>query len=114
MREADFRIWLGAGGTKGQAGRNSSVSAIKALEKNLARLGSPHPDLGFAHEADGFAQLRDRIGNMRQDAIAGGSDYQILIPKSEKPLYRLSNLQLAGAKWPFYRGDGSFGRGRHD
>lgn len=92
MREADFRSWLEAGGAKGKAGRNSRVAAIKTIEKNLARLESPHSDLGVAHAADGFAQLRERIRNMRQDATAGGSDYQILMPKSEKPLNRLSNF----------------------
>ncbi|WP_295635718.1 AAA family ATPase [Novosphingobium sp.] len=91
MREAEFRAWLEAGGAKTQAGRNSRVHAVKTIEKNLAALGSPHRDLAAAHAADGFAQLRERIRNMRQEAKAGGNDYRILMPDSEKPLNRLSN-----------------------
>ena len=91
MREAEFREWLEAGGAKTQAGRNSRVHAVKTIEKNLAALGSPHRDLAEAHTADGFAQLRERIRSMRQDAKAGGNDYRILMPDSQKPLKRLSN-----------------------
>lgn len=91
MREAEFRAWLEAGSAKTQAGRNSRVHAVKTIEKNLIPLGSPHRDLAVAYVADGFAQLRERIRNMRQDARAGGNDYRILMPESEKPLNRLSN-----------------------
>ncbi|MBN8500437.1 MAG: AAA family ATPase, partial [Sphingomonadales bacterium] len=90
-RESEFREWLEARGAKTQAGRNSRVHAVKTIEKNLAALGSTHSDLAAAHHADGFSQLRERIRTMRQDAKAGGNDYRILMPDSEKPLNRLSN-----------------------
>ncbi len=91
MREAEFREWLEAGGANTAKGRNSRVYAVKTIEKNLTSLGSPHPDLAAAHTADGFAQLRERIRILRQDAKAGGNNYRILMPDSEKPLNRLSN-----------------------
>ena len=91
MREAEFRNWLEARGAKTQAGRNSRVHAVKTIEKNLAKLGSPHADLAAAYSADGFTQLRERIKQIRGRVRSGGNEYQILMPDSEKPLNRLSN-----------------------
>lgn len=91
MLEVEFREWLETRGAKTQAGLNSRIYAVKTIEKNLAALNSPHVDLNAAYKADGFAQLRQRIKQIRQDASDNGNDYRLLMPDSEKPLNRLSN-----------------------
>lgn len=91
MREAEFRAWLEARGAKTEAGRNSRVHAVKTIEKNLHALRSPHADLAAAHADDGFAQLRERIRQIRGGVKSGSEEYRILMPDSQKPLTRLSN-----------------------
>jgi len=91
MLEAEFREWLETRGAKTQAGLNSRVYAVKTIEKNLAALGSPHADLDAAYKADGFAQLRQRIKQIRRDAKDNGDDYRLLMPDSKQPLNRLSS-----------------------
>lgn len=91
MLEAEFRDWLEARGAKTQAGRNSRVQAVKTIEKNLAQLGSPHADLAAAYSADGFAQLRERIKQIRSNAKSGNDEYRVLMPDSQNPLNRLSS-----------------------
>lgn len=91
MLEAEFRNWLEARGAKSQGARNSRVYAVRTIEKNLARLGSPHPDLAAAYAADGFAQLSERIKEIRSNVQSGSKDYQILMPDSVNPLNRLTS-----------------------
>jgi len=91
MLEVEFREWLESRGAKTQAGLNSRVYAVKTIEKNLAALGSLHADLDAAYKADGFAQLRQRIKQIRRDAKDNGNDYRVLMPESEQPRNRLSN-----------------------
>lgn len=91
MLEAEFREWLETKSAKTQAGLNSRVYAVKTIEKNLAALGSPHADLDAAYKADEFAQLRQRIKQIRRDAKDNGDDYRLLMPDSKQPLNRLSN-----------------------
>lgn len=76
--------------------------------KNLAALGSPHADLDAAYQADGFAQLRQRIKEIRRDAKDNGNDYRLLMPESEQPLNRLSNWNSwLGQYGRFLSGDDS-------
>ncbi|KFF64924.1 ATPase AAA [Pectobacterium brasiliense] len=91
MLEVEFREWLETRGAKTQAGLNSRIYAVKTIEKNLAALGSPHADLDAAYKADGFAQLRKRIKQIRIEAKDNSEDYRLLMPVSEQPLNRLSN-----------------------
>ena len=91
MQESDFKTWLAQGAARTEAGRNSRAYAIRTIERNLAALGMPYPDLGAAWEADGFEALHERLRKMRQDARAGGRDYRILMPDSENPHNRLAN-----------------------
>lgn len=91
MLEVEFREWLETRGAKTQAGLNSRIYAVKTIEKNLAALGSPHADLDAAYKADGFAQLRKRIKQIRREAKDNGEDYRLLMPDSEQPINRLSN-----------------------
>ncbi|OAT32782.1 ATPase [Buttiauxella brennerae ATCC 51605] len=91
MLEVEFREWLEIRGAKTQAGLNSRIYAVKTIEKKLAALGSPHADLDAAYKADGFAQLRQRIKQIRRDAKDNGDDYRMLMPDSEQPLNRLYN-----------------------
>jgi DNA polymerase III delta prime subunit len=93
MREEAFKAWLEAGSARTEAGRNTRAYAVRTIENNLAALGSPHPDLDAAWEADRFEQLRQRLKNLREQFVAGGSDFRILMPESDKPYNRLSSWQ---------------------
>ena len=108
MLEVEFQEWLKSRGAKTQAGLNSRIYAVKTIEKNLAALGSPHADLDAAYQADGFAQLRQRIKEIRRDAKDNGNDYRLLMPESEQPLNRLSNWNSwLGQYGRFLSGDDS-------
>lgn len=108
MLEVEFRKWLEIRGAKTQAGLNSRIYAVKTIERNLVELGSPHADLGTAYKADGFAQLRQRIKQIRRDAKDNGDDYRLLMPDSEQPLNRLSNWNSwLGQYGRFLSGDDS-------
>jgi 5-methylcytosine-specific restriction protein B len=91
VREEAFKAWLEARGAKAEAARNTRVYAVRTIENNLAALGSPYPDLEAAWTADRFEQLRHRLKELRDEFAAGGTDYRILMPQSEKPDNRLSN-----------------------
>lgn len=90
MRSEEFRAWLEAGGARSGAGRTRNY-AVQTIEKNLAELGSPHADLNAAWSADRFQHLRQRLSELRDDYRAGGSDYRVLMPNSEKPDNRLTS-----------------------
>lgn len=91
MREEAFKTWLEAGGARTETGRNTRAHAIRTIEGDLAALGLPHDDLDDAWKADRFEQLRQRLKDLREDFAAGGTEYKILMPKSDKPYNRLSN-----------------------
>lgn len=91
MREDEFKTWLAERGANTQAGRNTRAYAVRTIESNLAALGSPHADLDAAWAADRFEQLQQRIKGIQQDFQAGGTDYRILMPQSERPDKRLAN-----------------------
>jgi len=91
MREAEFKAWLEAGGAKTEQGRATRAHAVRTIEKNLAALGSSHADLEEAWASDRFTQLRQRLTDMREDYAAGGTDFRILMPQSEKPENRLTS-----------------------
>jgi len=90
-KENEFKTWLEQGGAETEKGRNSRAYAVRTIERHLAALGMPHQDLDEAWEADKFEALRERLRKMRDDARAGGQDYRLLMPDSEKPQNRLSN-----------------------
>ena len=89
--ENQFKTWLEEGGAQTQNGRNSRAYAVRTIEKNLTALGLPYESLDDAWAVDQFAGVRLRLKKMRDDARAGGEDYRILMPDSEKPDNRLSN-----------------------
>lgn len=91
QRAKEFKAWLEQGGAQTESGRNSRAYAIRTIEKNLAALGMPYRDLDEAWQADGFEALRERLQKMREDAVAGGQNYRILMPASDNPRNRLSN-----------------------
>ncbi|MCW1385077.1 AAA family ATPase [Novosphingobium sp. KCTC 2891] len=91
MREAEFKAWLEAGGAETEGGRNTRVYAVRTIEQKLSDLGFDWPDLDAAWRDDRFVRLRNRLAAMREDAEQGGSDFRILMPKSERPTNRLVN-----------------------
>jgi 5-methylcytosine-specific restriction protein B len=91
VREEAFKAWLEAGGARTETGRNTRAHAVRTIESNLAALGLPHNDLDDAWKADRFEQLRQRLKDLREDFAAGGTEYKILMPKSDKPYNRLAN-----------------------
>lgn len=106
MREDEFKAWLAERGANTQAGRNTRAYAVRTIENNLAALGSPHTDLDAAWMADRFAHLRQRIKDIQQDFRAGGTEYRILMPQSEKPENRLTSWRSWLAQYSqFLSGD---------
>ena len=105
MREAEFRIWLQKDGEKTKGGLNSRVQAIKVIEKNLGKLGSPHVDLDAAYHADKFTELRKRLKEMRNNFNDGGDDHRKLMPSSENPLNRLSSWSSWLAQYGKFLGE---------
>lgn len=91
MKEEEYKAWLEAGGANAQAGRETRAYAMRTIENKLAQLGSPHATLEEAWQADNFNQLRERLNQLREDFAAGGTDYRILMPRSENPAGRLTN-----------------------
>lgn len=91
MREEEFKAWLQARGARSEAGRNTRAYAVRTIENNIAALGSPHPDLDQAWNADRFEQLRHRLKELREELAAGGVNYRVLMPQSENPEKRLSS-----------------------
>lgn len=107
MREDEFKVWLAERGANTQAGRNTRAYAVRTIENNLAALGSPHADLDAAWQADRFDGLRQRIKDIQQDFRAGGTDYRILMPQSEKPDNRLASWRSwLGQYGQFLSGEG--------
>ena len=90
-KESAFRAWLEQGGIQTNSAR-TRASAIRTIERKLDELGVPFRDHDEAWEADRFELLCARLREMRDDARDGGQDYRILMPESENPLKRLSNL----------------------
>jgi 5-methylcytosine-specific restriction protein B len=91
MQEESFKVWLEEGGAKTPEGRNSRVYAVRTIENNLGKLGSPHADLEAAWAADRFDELRQRLKELSENFLAGGTDFRILMPVSDKPGNRLRN-----------------------
>ncbi len=89
--DSDFKTWLEQGGAQTEKGRSSRAYAVRTIERNLGALGMPYQDLDEAWKADRFETLRERLRKMREDARAGGQDYRILMPDSDKPHNRLSS-----------------------
>ena len=87
----EFRIWLQQGGIETKSAE-TRASAIRRIEQKLEKLGAPYRDLKAVWEADRFESLRKRLRRMLEDARNGGQDYRILMPESENPINRLSNL----------------------
>ncbi len=91
VRDVEFKKWLEDRGANTEAGRNTRTYAVRSIQNKLSELGSPHADLEAAWADDRFAQLRARLKRMREDFTAGGEDFRILMPRSERPHNRLSS-----------------------
>lgn len=91
MLEGEFENWLKWRGATSEAAIKSRIFAVRKIEESLPALGSPYSSLDEAFEADGFATLRARLKEIREDAQKGGQDFRLLMPDSENPLNRLAN-----------------------
>jgi len=89
--EEEFKTWLEAGGANSKSARDTRAHAVRTIENNLAQLGSAHADLETAWKADQFEQLLQKLKELRDNFSAGGKEYKVLMPQSEKPDNRLSN-----------------------
>lgn len=89
MQEEAFKAWLEAGGATAETSRNTRVHALRTIENNLANLGSAHATLDDAWRNDQFVQLRQKLKELRDDFLAGGTQFHILMPQSENPAKRL-------------------------
>jgi hypothetical protein len=91
VKEGEFKAWLEAGGAKTVSGRNTRAYAVRTIENNMAQLGSSYSDLEEAWRADRFEQLRRKLKELRENAAAGGTEFRVLMPQSDKPQKRLSS-----------------------
>jgi 5-methylcytosine-specific restriction protein B len=91
LRDGEFKLWLQQRGAESENGRRTRVHAVRTIENNLSRLGSPHADLEAAWKADRFEQLRRRLKELREDFEAGGTEFRALMPQAGQPGGRLSN-----------------------
>ena len=91
MDDAAFRDYLKSNGANTEPGRNTRVHAVRKIESSLKELGFQEPDLEAAYRADRFEALRSAIKSIRTDALAGGQQYRVLMPESEKPTNRLAS-----------------------
>lgn len=89
MQEEAFKAWLEAGGATAEISRNTRVHALRTIENNLVNLGSAHATLDDAWRGDQFVQLRQKLKELRDDFLAGGTQFRILMPQSENPTKRL-------------------------
>lgn len=91
MQEEAFKAWLLAGGATAETSRNTRVHALQTIENNLVNLGSAHATLDDAWRNDQFVQLRQKLKELRDDFLAGGTQFRILMPQSENPAKRLTS-----------------------
>lgn len=89
MRENEFQDWLRWRGATSDGAIKTRTFAVRKIEENLASLGSSNTSLEEEYEGDGFASLRERLKEIREDAQSGGQDYRVLMPDSENPHNRL-------------------------
>ena len=112
MQEEAFKAWLEAGGARTESGRNTRAYAVRTIENNLAALGSPHSDLDAAWKADRFEHLRLKLKELRDNFLAGGTNFRVLMPQSDNPENRLTNWRSwLGQYGRFLSGEP---RGEHD
>lgn len=93
MREDEFRTWLAEGGAESGKAQDTRISALRKLEKSLARLGFGFADLEEAYAADKFASLLQKLAELRANARDGGERFRILLPESKAGDIRLSYWQ---------------------
>lgn len=89
MHEDEFQGWLRWRGATSDGAIKTRTFAVRKIEENLAFLGSSNTSLEEEYERDGFASLRERLKEIREDAQSGGQDYRVLMPDSENPHNRL-------------------------
>lgn len=68
MQEEGFKHWLKWRGATSDGAVASRIFAVRKIEQCLAELGLPYSNLDEAFEADGFAKLRERLSEIREDA----------------------------------------------
>jgi 5-methylcytosine-specific restriction protein B len=91
LQDEEFKLWLQQRGAESENGRRTRVHAVRTIENNLGKLGSPHADLEAAWKYDRFDQLRRRLKELREDFEAGGTEFRALMPQAEQPGGRLSS-----------------------
>jgi 5-methylcytosine-specific restriction protein B len=91
LQDEEFKLWLQQRGAESENGRRTRVHAVRTIENNLGKLGSPHADLEAAWKDDRFDQLRRRLKELREDFEAGGTEFRALMPQAEQPGGRLSS-----------------------
>ncbi len=89
MQKEAFKLWLEEGGAKTPEGREARAHAVQTIEANLEALGSSHATLEAAWAADRFGLLRQRLANLLEDFLAGGTNFHILMPALDKRCNRL-------------------------
>lgn len=107
MKEAEFREWLEQNGANTENGRNTRIYAVRTIEARLKDLGFDYPDLEAAWQASRLEDLRQALTGLRNDFDAGGENFKILMPQSEKPRNRLINFRnWLGQYGRFLAGEG--------
>jgi 5-methylcytosine-specific restriction enzyme B len=91
MDEEGYKAWLAARGV-GSASIATRTGNIRKVEQNLAGLGVAYSDLNVGCETDQLASAIGAVRALRKDALAGGQEYRLLMPGSEKPAPRLANV----------------------
>jgi 5-methylcytosine-specific restriction protein B len=86
----NFRAWLADRDATKQA-VNTRSHAVRTISNHMAELGCTANNLDAAYDADKFAQLRQAITELRQDATNGGTRFRVLMPESVNPTKRLSS-----------------------
>lgn len=90
MKEAEFKAWLVARGSK-PAAINTRVYVVRTVEKRLRALGITHDDIDAAIDAGEVEAVTAAIRTLRDDAANGGDRFRILLPASQKPVPRLNS-----------------------
>lgn len=90
MKEAEFKAWLAARGTKPKA-IGTRAYAVRTVEKRLRQLGVAHDDIDVAIDAGELERIAAAVRLLRDDAAKGGDNFRVLMPESQKPGGRLSS-----------------------
>jgi len=96
MDESGFRAWLLGEGRESsvkESGASHRVERLRKLEGKLAELGVSFTSLDLAYNTDRLASVIAAVAELQADFKAGGEKYRVLMPQSEAPKNRLSNMK---------------------